>query len=232
MAKHLRFPGSSMLCRHDFQRNSNIGSRRPRLRQTTRNPSEACVNFNFEGPPSSDTAPTFGGKCELPVPSAGIRASVPGHPCRNANVVEPFVVKRISLDPKSIFLSSLKPELPDGRFGRGALTVNLPWLSRVNAFTVDRHPSGNPLQSLHLFWIQLSRIRKRKVQKKIAILAHDIHQQIDNFLRRLVMCTLLIVPLADARIRPLPRDGRDSVEDTSLPVSAPTPPCVTSLSDL
>ena len=51
-----------------------------------------------------------------------------------------------------------------------------------------------PFERLHLFVIQLAGVGQREIQQQVAVLAHDVGEQIDDFLGGLVFLSALVVP--------------------------------------
>src|ERR1017187_9169877 len=78
---------------------------------------------------------------------------------------------------------------------------------------------GNAIDRDPLFKVELAGVRQREVEKQVAVLAHDVCEQIDDLLGGLVLLAALVVPLADAGIG-LPGVRGDSVCNTALVIES------------
>src|SRR6185503_17928896 len=107
----------------------------------------------------------------------------------------------------------------DNDLGGWTLAINFPRTGSINAFTVDGHPTGDAVESHHLFKIEFARIGYREIEQKIAVLADDIHQQVNDLFRRFVLYTPLVVPCADAGVG-LPGSGRDVIKYAAFTVES------------
>ena len=66
----------------------------------------------------------------------------------------------------------------------GSLAVcTLPGMSSVNGLAILLEPSSKRLQTFHLHRRNRAIRLRANIEQKISILAHDIYQQVDQFIR-------------------------------------------------
>src|ERR1019366_1188703 len=93
--------------------------------------------------------------------------------------------------------------------------VNLPRPCSVDCLSIDRNPICEAAQNSLFLGVKCAIGPQWKIQKQVAILAHDVDEHLDNSGGRFVSNVALVVPVAHTGIG-LPRFFPDLVLNTSL----------------
>ena len=114
--------------------------------------------------------------------------------------VSPLVVNRISVESNFIFANWYDAICP--ACCRRALPINLPRARPLDRFGVYPLPFRKFIEECDLILVRLSMSRQRDTEKKISILAYDVHQQRND--RRGFLVSMfhqqrpVVVPMTDA----------------------------------